>query len=41
VHPNGREFIIQRVTSGDDFQVVVILNWLTEVREKLRQAAGP
>jgi hypothetical protein len=28
----------KRVASGDDFQVVVILNWLTEVREKLRQA---
>jgi hypothetical protein len=41
VHPNGREFTFQRPTSGDDFEVLVILNWLTEVREKLRQAGGP
>ena len=38
VHPNGKQFVFQRAVGGDRLEIVVVLNWVTELREKLRQA---
>jgi serine/threonine-protein kinase len=38
VHPTGQQIVLQRVGSGQDFDMVVVLHWATELREKLRQA---
>lgn len=39
VHPNGKEFAVLRPSADSDVQIVVVLNWLTELRAKLAQAA--
>ncbi len=36
IHPNGKQFVFYRAES--DLQVVVVMNWATELREKLRKA---
>lgn len=38
VHPDGRHFVVLRAPAEDEAEVVVVLNWITEVRAKLAQA---
>jgi eukaryotic-like serine/threonine-protein kinase len=38
IHPDGKRFVVLRAAAEDENEVVVVLNWITEVRAKLARA---